>query len=624
MSPDTRRNAPVFRAAAVAGLCGAYLLAMGVEPTAHSDTARDILLARDGLATGTFVGCDSSFGSFRQGALWVRFMAVTFALGLGPVVQHVAIAAWLILGVCAFDFSVRRHFGDDIGWQATAMFLASIIVAVGYPNLWNPTIASLGVALLTWALLEVVTHGSTAAACATGACLALTAEASWSAFLIGPVVALAVIMSSRRPWIALSLSFASALIPSLAWSYTTWNTNLQALLRESWQAPFLAAAVAIGLAAGFALRPRWLALAAPARRRWLLAMSVGAIVSLALIASVLAQRPLISPQYLFTALPAAIILVALGLRRLRRRPSTWPHLAAAIPVFLLVAFPMSAAWIWRFGVATGRASIPSYSMREAKILADHLYGIGLSFGDLQRHLRGPNDNDLMYALAAYTPRPQPAPARAMPDLRVLAFRQSAAPSSDLARKGEHIDLGRGRTAWILPIDGWVGLAPSRVCFSSTRGEAVEECADIRDPTVPLGGRYRDLTFPAFPGVRDAYLRFTKRAPGIRARTRWELPVTIDDGEPERHVRLASIVAIPWKIERVEGVGFRGSLPARSVVIDRSASRSGRLVVAVDRIPNRDYPPEILESRPEEAWLRRSLDELPPFGRYVCTTLGTCS
>ncbi len=210
MAPNTSR-APWLRAALVAAMAGAYLLAMGVEPTSHTDTARDILLARDGLLSGVYHGCDSSFGTFRQGALWVRFLALTWALGLGPIFQHLAIAGWLVLGVCLFDRFVRKHFGEEIGFPSTAMFLALIVLAVGYPNLWNPTIASLGVVLLTWSLLEVATCGSIWSACASGISLVLTAEASWSAFLVGPIVALTTAMSCRTPLRALVLGGASGL-----------------------------------------------------------------------------------------------------------------------------------------------------------------------------------------------------------------------------------------------------------------------------------------------------------------------------------------------------------------------------------------------------------------------------
>ncbi len=604
----------------------AYLVAMGVEPASHTDTARDILLARDGLATGVFEGCDSSFGAFRQGVLWVRFMALTTALGLGPVFQHVLIAAWLVLGVCLFDWCVRKHFGEDMGWAPVSMFLPLITLAVGYPNLWNPTIASLGVVLLTWSLLEVVTRGSIGPACASGASLALTAEASWSAFLIGPVVATAVLMSCERPFRALFVTIAGSFAVSLACSHTTWEINLGAVLQEPWYLPFFAVALASALIPGLILHSRWLTLDLDARRGWLLVLLVSAIGTLALVASLLARRLLISPQYLFTALPAAVILVALRLRRKRRRgegeasPSVVP---TAVPL-LLLSLPMAGALGWRLGIATGETSIPTYSMREARILARNLFDADLSFSDVQRHLRGPDSIDLMYSIAAFAPSPEGSAERPIPDLRVFAFDDSKRPADRVPPGGREVDLGRGRRAWIVPIEGWVGLAPSRVCFSSSTGTAGAECAEIDSPSIELHGHYRDLAFPSFPGVHDALARFA-RAPkrGNSIEVTWELPIDIDGADAERHVQLATIIAPPWVIERVEAVGYRGDLPSRHVVLDRSAALHGHLVVTSKSVPHREYPPEILETRVVESELRRSVAQLPPLGPYICAVLDTC-
>jgi hypothetical protein len=611
------------REAGVAIVAGLYLAAMGVEPTSHTDTARDILLARDGLATGVFEGCDASYGGFRQGALWVRLLAFSHGLGLGPVAQHAFISIWLIAGVVLFDRLVRTQFGAHVGSTSTAMFLPLIVLAIGYPNLWNPTIASLAVVLLTWALLEVVTRGSLGAAWASGAGLALAAEASWSAFLIGPVVAVAVLVSCSRPLLASGFAILGALVPSLSWSYTTWKFNSAAIVREPWHLPFLATATAalIGLALG--ARRRWRRLAVERRRTTLLAFLVGTMLLLALSASILARRLLISPQYLFTALPAAVILLALGLRRLRGGDAAAWRVALAIGLPLLVfSIPLAASAAWRHGLAAGEASIPTYSMREASILARHFYESGFSFSDLQRSVRGPDGIDLMYAMAAYAPDPAETAARPLADQRVLAFSEAKRPA-ELPAGGREIDLGRGRRAWILPIEAWIHLAPSNVCFLSASGEPARECAEIASPTVPLGGRFRDLAFPSFAGIHEAQRRFAGSSAGRPVRVRWELPIALAGADVERHVQLASIFSPPWRIVRVEGVGYRGDLPARRVVIDRSGGTVGRLVVSADAVPQREYPPEIIETSPGENEIRRALNTLPPLGPSVCAALETC-
>src|SRR5437773_2168222 len=80
----------------VAACTAAYLAALDLEPPIHKDTARDMLLARDGLAFGIFEGCNAAFDQFRQGILWIRFLALTFALGIGPVGQQTICAGLLV------------------------------------------------------------------------------------------------------------------------------------------------------------------------------------------------------------------------------------------------------------------------------------------------------------------------------------------------------------------------------------------------------------------------------------------------------------------------------------------------------------------------------------------------
>src|SRR6185436_10290775 len=88
--------------------------------------------------------------------------------------------------------------------------------------------------------------------------------------------------------------------------------------------------------------------------------------------------------------------------------------------WLLLLVPLVVAWGWRLGVSTGTASMPSYSMREAAILAERFWAVGYSFPDIQRHLRGPDSLQLISAIAAFAPRPDASDERQMKDLRLVA------------------------------------------------------------------------------------------------------------------------------------------------------------------------------------------------------------
>ncbi len=112
------------------------------------------------------------------------------------------------------------------------------------------------------------------------------------------------------------------------------------------------------------------------------------------------------------------------------------------------------------------------------------------------------------------------------------------------------------------------------------------------------------------------------------KTTWELPVEIHGDDAERYFDVVGVISPPWVIEGVEGIGHRGELPSRHVVLDRSGGSSGRLVLAAQVAPwqaggGQDYPPDFLETRADEAALRRSLQQLPPLGRRICDLLGTC-
>lgn len=612
------------RLLAVSAAAAAYLAAIAVEPAIHTDTARDILLARDGLQLGIFEGCSASFGGFQQGALWARLLGVTFALGIGPVGQYWIAAGLLALSAGLFDRMVRVHFGADMGRLPVALYLPLVVLAVGFPNLWQPMLGGLGVVAVTWALLAVVTTGALAAAGAAAAGLALAAEGTWSAYLALPVVVLAVLASCPRPLVALGVAAAGGALPSLAFSRTPWVANLRALAAERWYVVFVAFGLLITVILAGAGRQRWLALPVETRRCSLLVALAAAVVAQIGAACLLSRRLLFSPHYFLTVLPALVILAGLWVRRARRRGDVARVRLAVAAVASVVAVPLAGAMVWRLGVATGTAAIPTYAMREARMLARHLWKAGYTFPDAQRHVRGPDGLELMTAMASYAPRPLDEAARSIPDLRVLTFAAAQRPAMALPAGGAEVALGRGRRAWILPLAGWVGLAPSRFCVGPFAGAGnAPTCVDVTTASIEYRGRYRDLAYPALPGVIDALIAFQHTSGGAPAEATWALPIRIDGDDAERHVTLATIIDLPWSIERVDGVGHRGTLPARHVVLDRSGSPTGTLVLSAHALPRRAYPPDLLETRPDEAALRDALTRLPPLGRTMCGWLGTC-
>ncbi len=619
---------PLTRALVVAVITGGYLAAMGVDPPVHRDTARDMLLARDGLAFGTFEGAEAAFGHFRQGALWVRFLAMTFAAGLGPAGQHLILASLIVLSVCLFDHGARNHFGDDVGSPSTAIFLVLLIVAIGYPIMSNPIFAPLGVVCSMLALLRVITSGTSGAAFASGASLALAAEGHPAALLMAPVVVAIVCLSCRQPVRAVLFSIVGGVVPSFAVSSTTWLNNGEAMLRETWYLALIVVGFAAAVFIATVLRGRWLALDVDRRCRWFLVMTVGAVGGQTVAASILSHAFLLFPHYHLAALPALAILTGLGLRRIgasSRFPRSGRVVSIVVPAFFLLV-PLSAAGTWRLGLATGVPSLPYYSMREAEILAAHFWKAGYSFPDVQRHLRGPESLVLLAAIAPFAPAPDSSFERPMPDLRILAFSDRHAPNGGVPSDARRVDLGRGRKAWILPLDGWIELAPARICFASPDGAREPVCRDVATSSIRYAGRYRDLALPSLDGVHDAQMQFREASRSSVMQATWELRVVVRGDDRERHVQLVGLLDAPWVIERVDGMGHRGELPSRHVILDRSEGSSGRIVLkslVTQWTQWRDYPPDFVETRSNEAILRQSIEQLPPLGRRICEMGGTC-
>jgi len=617
------RDRAITRGIWVAILTAGYMIAVGGWMPVYNETTEDMLLGRDGMEFGIFNGgCGTTFPGIRQPELFTRYLAGTFAIGLGPVGQQAIMIAIAALSIALFDRAVRRQFGDDIGWAPAAILLVMMLVVAVYPiatpgYLCPPTLVA-----STLALLYVVATGSTLAACLCGASVAFAGEFHVVGLLGIPISVLTVTLSSRQPIRALSLGVASAIAAASLMSFNGWVNNARTILRDPALVVLASGALAVALLIAARWRPWWQTLDLDQRRRLLLIGIFGSIAAELIVASVVGLRTSIMPHYFLFGFPALAILVGLGLRRLRTHGAAGRIAALAIPVLVLSAHLLAGA-VWRFGMTTGTVSLPNYSMREAEILARHFWAKGYTFPDVQRHLRGPQSLDLMGALSVFAPSPDGPFERPMADVRVVAFAERNRPDAAIPTSGEEVDLGYGRRAWVLPLDGWVRLAPSRACFEPSAERSERDCVEIESASIEYGGTFRDLRERSFPALREARSQIVG---GFTRSFTWELPIEITGDDLERHIDIVGLVGVaPWMISRVEGVAYRGDLPARHVVIERSGGKSGRIVLAPapSRMPLREYPPDFLETRPDEAALRRSIRQLPPLGRFACESSGTC-
>lgn len=616
------RDRGISRGIWVALFTAGYMIAVGGWMPVYNETTEDMLLGRDGEVFGIFNGgCGTTFPGIRQPELFTRFLAATFAIGLGPVGQQVIMILITALSLALFDRAARKHFGEDIGWVPAAVLLPIMLMVFVYPiatpgYLCPPTLVA-----STLGLLYLATTGTTRAACICGMGVAFAGEFHVIGLLGVPVFAMTLFLACRQPIRGPLLGIASAIAAASLMSFNGWVNNAITILRHPEVVALATGALIVVVLIGIRWRPSWQKLDVGQRRRFLLLVIVGSVAAEVMAGAVITRKTAM-PHYFLFAFPALAILAGLGLRRLRRFGAAWRVVALAIPMLVLSAHLLFGA-MWRFGMTTGTVSLPNYAMREAEILARHFWAKGYTLPDVQRHLRGPHSLDLIGGISVFAPTADGPFERPMSDVRVVTFSKRYRPDGAIPDGGEEVDLGYGRSSWLLPLDGWVRLAPSRACFEPLAGRTERDCVEIESASIEYTGSFRDLRDRSFPALRKA-------RPGIDGgfsrNFTWELPVEITGDDPERHIDIVGLVGTaPWMIARVEGVAYQGDLPARHVVIERSGGRSGRIVLAPapSRLPLREYPPDFLETRPGETALRKSIRQLPPLGRFACESSGTC-
>ncbi|MFN8641324.1 MAG: hypothetical protein U0802_06575 [Candidatus Binatia bacterium] len=420
---------------------------------------------------------------------------------------------------------------------------------------------------LTLAFLQLVTTGSTLAACVGGAALGLAMELHPVTLLGLPLFMVAVLMSCERPSRALCLGVATGAALALTLSADSWVRDADAVLRQPWSLALVAGTVAAAVLIAGAGRRRWRALAVERRRVLLLAAIVASVVLEVIGASLAVGRVLTNGSPFMILLAPLAILVALGLRRATAF-GRWGRAAAiAVPVVLLAGRWMATAAWWQ-GVATGTVSAPIYSMREAELLARHFWTRGYTLPDVQRHLRGPQGFELYSAIASFAPSADGPMERPLPDLRVDVLRAPRASTARFPPVATRWISASGRRAWS-SLEPWVRIVVAVVPSPGQRAGRLVPRHRLAVPspggTATTSGRCRSSArrVSAGSGTADA-------SGGA--------PIEIDGRRRERHVELVGLIATPWVIERVDGA-YRGSLAGATSCSNAVARARSRLVLA---------------------------------------------
>ncbi len=342
-------------------------LQVDAAPPAHPDTAVDVALARDCIASNATycLGHASSALGLVQGQAFTYALAGWLSLGL-------SMRALCFLAACVhggtiglLHHAIARRFGG-VAWLASAFASALSVHLTSYPTIHNPSWLVLPLTIAFLATLAITNDRSPWSPFLAGVAFAFGSE---SHVLLGPFVAAAaliVLITARRPVVAPLVLLGTFVLTEIAISPASSATNVAIV--HGWLGAHLAGAalVALALAASvpIQLRLRHATRDDPALREsvavllWLLIGAVGLGVLLPWAVS----RP---PQarYYGAAFPAIVFAAGWLLDALTLRARSARVRALAIVIFIGIfskrlasADFASAPWFMDDGMALATAA----------------------------------------------------------------------------------------------------------------------------------------------------------------------------------------------------------------------------------------------------------------------------
>jgi hypothetical protein len=594
---------PAWAIALGALIASFLLLALCVDvPPLHEDTSRDLSIARDCVDAGrcAMAGPTSSFGGLTQGALWIHLLELSRFVGLEIGGVRTVVLGLASMATVLVAFTPPRLCGWSAGPATWALALAMTPAAIELPVLWNPSVLPLPIALFEIALLVLAATADVKVAAAMGVFLSLSIDAhlvcaGWVPFALGVVVA-----TARRPWLATVVAAASMVGAFLVSSVGTVRADLPILAAWSFR---LAALAVVALTLGLAVRRRARAAAVTSRVRVVLAASCVYFVLGVVCVCVATGQPL-APRYFAPVVPAAAMLVAgaavggFGRRRSGSRRASLGNVAAVALVAILGL---------RTVVLHRAPAHPAWAAADVDPLARSLAARGWTFGGLYGHLRGPQARLLLAALGPYLPAPDGMPrAPAQDDLLLLKASRAEVQAKDAESwvladlPGNDAAVGRGARSWL-------DVGSMEICVGPSGSDVrcLRTGLDDDDPDRGATGTFSQRAYPEMEGVR----RKLAPDPGSRhVALRWTLAVRLRPNlAPPAHVLSLADADPPWRIERVDGARYAGTLPARELVLE-SVSDDGRILFGVEVMADdagrfRPWLPDLIETAADEETMR---------------------
>jgi hypothetical protein len=456
------RGPMAYRAALEALIVAAVVviwLQIDAEPPAHGDTAVDVALARDCIASrgASCLGHPASAIGLLQGQAFTYGLAVWLYLGL-------SMRALLFVAACVhgaatglLHYVTSRRFGG-VAWVVSAFAASMGVQMAGYPTIWNPSWFPLPLSIAFVATLAIA-GGGVWSPFVAGVAFAIASE---SHLLFGTFVAVAVVLvvlTAQSGIVAVTVLPMTFVLSEIAISPVSSAVNAIAL--RSWLGSHLVPAVLAGvvLAASIPmqlwLRRRLVTRGREAREAvavavWLLTGAVG----IGLVLPWAVSRP-VQIRYYGAALPAIPYAGALLLDA-----ATFRARSASLYVLSVVVF--AAILLQRMTGAN--FAMAEWFMDDGKTVAAMSGLVNTSALDIQMIVRPMPPGPLAETAAALvgTPDLPGFPARIV---RAVRPRSQIALPDGWTRT--HLAHGE---AFIGDIDAWAHPEEAEICPEPVTGE----------------------------------------------------------------------------------------------------------------------------------------------------------